>query len=806
MMGIAGGFATGQTVPAPARPEGPRAGGPAAAFAQVFTEGEEVVVCVPADARGNASGWVASDEQGRAVASGTVASEAASISLGQASLGWLRVGFRNAAGAEVGWSSAAVLARAALPTRADSPVGVDCATAWFARNDAQRQERFAILAAMARVSWVRERMTWGDVEPKPGELATATTYDSAAEMQARHGLRVLQVFHSTPPWAVDPSLDSGPNPARRFPRDLRQLHAFCREMATRYHGKVQAWEPWNEANADTFGGHTTEEMCSLQKAAYLGFKAGAPSLSVGWNVYADSPDAVGADLILGNEADASMDTFNVHSYSPVENYPVEFTHTRRAAAGKPIWISECGIHVRSTGSKPAGELSAEESWRQACFIPASFATSLFSGVSRHFFFILGNYMEGDIQFGLLREDMTPRPGYSALAAVGRFLDGAACLGRVPIRTDSSARVVAFRAYPDGVESDVLVAWAASSAAAGPAVKASAVYDCLGRRVEVGRLKTLGTAPVFVVMEPGTAAGLGLEKPLSVAAPRGLKPSSVVLQAQFPLATRDLQRQAHRLAAGRGSAIPVHTYNFGGGQARGRISVTQLPAGWRVEPSSWAVDIAPMGRAGQTLQLTLPASGPGLINGAAITLRGEFGETPSPVLQFRVIADLATLVPVATHPIAAALRATAWRDNIVGGGILTHLAEPGGMRFDMRFGEADPWSYPLLTLDPADVPAATVDALRFTLQMHDGRGTVRVQIVGESGAAYIVDTGADAGLRTPQRVVIPLANPSRAWWSPAGPPGGLRIGAIRSLMLGINAERNSKAAYSIRDLEWVTYTR
>ena len=61
--------------------------------------------------------------------------------------------------------------------------------------------------------------------------------------------------------------------------------------------------------------------------------------------------------------------------------------------------------------------------RQAAFIAQSYATSLFAGVQRHFFFILGNYIENEVQFGLLRHDHTPRPGYVALAAVGRFLAG-----------------------------------------------------------------------------------------------------------------------------------------------------------------------------------------------------------------------------------------------------------------------------------------------------------------------------------------------------------------------------------------------
>jgi hypothetical protein len=38
-----------------------------------------------------------------------------------------------------------------------------------------------------------------EIEPAPGQFATNTTYDSAAEIQHAAGLQVLQVFHDTPP-------------------------------------------------------------------------------------------------------------------------------------------------------------------------------------------------------------------------------------------------------------------------------------------------------------------------------------------------------------------------------------------------------------------------------------------------------------------------------------------------------------------------------------------------------------------------------------------------------------------------------
>lgn len=69
----------------------------------------------------------------------------------------------------------------------------------------------------------------------------------------------------------------------------------------------------------------------------------------------------------------------------------------------------------------------------------------------------------------------------------------------------------------------------------------------------------------------------------------------------------------------------------------------------------------------------------------------------------------------------------------------------------------------------------------------------------------MDTGADADVRTPQTVVVCLANARWGSWSKPDPDGALHVEAIRQIMVGINSERNSKAAYSVRDLQWVRYT-
>ena len=104
-----------------------------------------------------------------------------------------------------------------------------------------------------------------------------------------------------------------------------------------------AWEPWNEANIENFGGHTIDEMCSMQKAAYLGPKAGDPDVTVCWNVYAGSGTNLHGEGVLANEAWPDFETYNIHSYSGLEEYLDQLEVAPQVASGRPIWMTQCWI-------------------------------------------------------------------------------------------------------------------------------------------------------------------------------------------------------------------------------------------------------------------------------------------------------------------------------------------------------------------------------------------------------------------------------------------------------------------------------
>jgi len=619
----------------------------------IFILGEEVIIPIPAKYKEQIHQYRVVDEKQNVIRENLLTQSKVKTSdrldLGKLDIGWYRIEFTDDKDKTLSWTTAAVIHPLAEPVLQDSPVCIDSATAWFARNNPSKQENFARLAALAGANWIRDRLTWNEIQKTPDTYAPKTTYDASADLQTKHGLKVLQVFHHTPGWAHNRELD-GNGAGSRFPRDLRLLYTFCREMAKRTQGKILAWEPWNEANITVFGGHTIDEMCTHQKAAYLGFKAGNPDLTVCWNTYAGAGTSLHSEGILLNEAWPYFETYNIHTYHRPDQYLDQFATAREAACGRPIWLSECGIGLKYQPGSQRQELSRENEIKQAKFIARSFASSLFAGVNRHFFFILGNYPERGVQFGLLRHDLTPRPGYVAYAAVARFLAGAKSLGRYIPHNNNDLRLYAFRSRPDGRERDVLIVWAEKPTVwkLPATIEPETIYDYLGRPLK--KLpKQLNTEAMFVILPPGQAKKLILEPPKRSSAYRTGKTSPVVLQLQMPHTATNLDRQAHVVDIGRSVPLKLFAYIFAEREIEAMFHVEHCPKNWQVEPRNWKVRLKPMERKALPLRVTLLGQGREIAMGQWLKIRGNVANGDQSVLAFRLMGDMKALEPKVHKP-------------------------------------------------------------------------------------------------------------------------------------------------------------
>jgi hypothetical protein len=524
-------------------------------------------------------------------------------------------------GAATNHVSLGVLEPLRAPTPLTSPICIDVGMAWFFPKE--RMAAPANLCALAGINWVRDRLSWPELEPKRGEFATDTRYDASAQAQVAAGLQILQVGHASAPWA-------NPN-TRRFPLDLRDIHQFYREMARRWQGEVGAIEPWNEADIPLFGGHTGSEMASLQKAAYLGLKAGNPEVIGCMNVFAFHRAPILRDFDA-NEAWAYFDTFNLHCYEPLQGYPKLFADFRAVSAGKPLWVTEISVHVNWQGDEKLKELSAQDLRLQSERLTKTYALALHQGAAEVFYFMLPHYSEGKLQYGLLHADLTPRPGYLALAAVGRLLADAKPLGRMQVG-DKAGQAYFFRAKPDGKAADVVVVWANTNATFELPSSPLACYDHLGRAVQIpGKVLKVGRAPLFAVLR--SEARPALIPPPKPAKLRSGEPTPVVLQALLPEADVLFKESAHKFGAGRTKAVPVFIYNFGAKKAQGRLRLT-VPDRWKADMPT-EVEIAPGERKELTLNLTAPeAKG---WTEAEVRIRGDFGAVGRPVLAMRFVPE------------------------------------------------------------------------------------------------------------------------------------------------------------------------
>ncbi len=581
----------------------------------VFLAGEEVTVDLPA-AGGDA--WQAVDYDGRVVDEGRGAGR---ILLGQLPVGYYEIRRPGKQADRPPPVSIAVLAPLRAHTPESSPVASDVAMAWF--YPPPKMSAAANLCALAGVNWVRDRLNWRDIEKQRGTFEASGRYDASAAAQAAAGLKVLQVNHVSPPWAQEP---------RRFPDDLRDAYRFYREMARRWQGKVLAFEPWNEADCPTFGGHTGSEIATMQKASYLGLKAGATAVIACQNVFAIHRRTT-LDDFQANRAWPYFDTYNLHNYEAFDKYAAAFADHRAVSAGRPLWVTETSLPVPWAGDKSLQEPAASDLRTQAERVAKTYALSIYEGAAEVFYFILGHYVEGQTQFGLLRRDLTPRPGYLALAAVGRLLAGARPLGQLKTG-DPAVHAFAFRARPDGNQRTVLVAWTDGPAATlnlpGAPLEG---FDHLGRaRPQEAAAVKLSAAPLFILLADQPAAKLDLAPPPQPAPWLDGKPSPVVLQVVLPQSRVALEESAYRITSGKSDRIPLYVYNFGPDAAQGRLTL-RGPKDWKPGLRK-TVHVAAGDRVSLGLTLDVPASAAGI---QTITIEGDFGRAGTPVLSMRFLS-------------------------------------------------------------------------------------------------------------------------------------------------------------------------
>ncbi len=137
------------------------------------------------------------------------------------------------------------------------------------------------LATNAGLNWVKQQIPWQEVENQPGLYFWDATDRFVNTMNGK-GLNIFLSVVKSPDFYKDDPAKIGTTHGR--PKDPANLRTFMRDLATRYRGRVQAYEIWNEENLEvewgSFSSASYAQFVELMKQGYIGVKEGDPNAIV----------------------------------------------------------------------------------------------------------------------------------------------------------------------------------------------------------------------------------------------------------------------------------------------------------------------------------------------------------------------------------------------------------------------------------------------------------------------------------------------------------------------------------------------
>lgn len=203
-------------------------------------------------------------------------------------------------------------------------------------------------------------VTWPRLEPQQGKR-DFTALDKYLDAAQAHHVDVVLPLGLSPQW-----VSSRPDEKSAFasgnaanPARLDAWRDYVRTVATRYKGRIFAYEIWNEPNLKQFYSGSVGEMLELAGAAYPIIKQIDPAALV------CSPSATNRDGVEwldqylrqggGNYADVIGFHFYANPDPPEKVLPliqqVRGLLLRRHLSGKPLWNTETGWAIGNRQSE-----------------------------------------------------------------------------------------------------------------------------------------------------------------------------------------------------------------------------------------------------------------------------------------------------------------------------------------------------------------------------------------------------------------------------------------------------------------------
>lgn len=205
-----------------------------------------------------------------------------------------------------------------LPPRLRSPEYGIQAFLWWTEDGKTATNDLGLIRDMG-FGWVKQKFAWRDISVARGAYGWEKA-DSIVSLVEQYTLRLLVRLDTQPLWARETAWE-----LNAPPDDFQDFGDYCSAVATRYRGRIAAYEVWNEPNlAREWGGDAPDPVAyvELLKVCYLAIKAA-------------DPDAV---VISAGLAPTGTD-------DPAVAMPDEVFYRQMYAAGAAPYFDMLGVHA-----------------------------------------------------------------------------------------------------------------------------------------------------------------------------------------------------------------------------------------------------------------------------------------------------------------------------------------------------------------------------------------------------------------------------------------------------------------------------
>ncbi len=323
-----------------------------------------------------------------------------------------------------------------------TPFAADAAAVWSVPLD--MHPYYADAAKKAGISWIRERLSWEQINYKSGlyDLSTlkyealgaprvAVRYDLFLKNYKDKGIKVLPMIASQAS-----GTSKGWNTALgkfnpgTITTDLKEAYDYGYYIGSEL-GDIGAYELWNEPELEIYNYESPDAFTAMAKALSIGVKDGSGGQPVATPGLASRKKTYFVDLFMKNDILDYVDMYNHHIHRQPGSESEKLKHLPNAvqihrdllsaydADDMPGIVTECGMLYKVDADKTS--LTQEQQKISSNYNVVSTVESISQGTDKHYWYLFRSSYTGSGDTGMFNIHHHPTMIYSAEAAMTYLL-------------------------------------------------------------------------------------------------------------------------------------------------------------------------------------------------------------------------------------------------------------------------------------------------------------------------------------------------------------------------------------------------